>query len=172
MHQPAPEAAGRAPARQEALRILFIDDEPMVLNTMQELLRAGGHLVTGLSSGEDGVRRFRAAQAEGRGYDVVITDLSMPNMDGIQVAREIKQASPRTPVILLSGWGIRWRGEAGVGGPGDLQAPGHERPAGRAAPARRARRVGAGALASAGYPLIMKPWMQAASSPSSFCWPP
>jgi len=77
----------------------------MVLNTMQELLRAGGHLVTGLPSGEDGVRRFRADQAEGRGYDVVITDLSMPNMDGIQVAREIKRASPRTPVILLSGWG-------------------------------------------------------------------
>jgi signal transduction histidine kinase/CheY-like chemotaxis protein len=103
--EPAPEAAGRAPARQEALRILFIDDEPMVLNTMQELLRAGGHRVTGLSGGEDAVRRFRAEQAEGRGYDVVITDLSMPNMDGIQVAREIKRASPRTPVILLSGWG-------------------------------------------------------------------
>ena len=102
---PVPEAASRAPAGQEALRILFIDDEPMVLSTMQELLRAGGHLVTGLPSGEDGVRRFRADQAVGRGYDVVITDLSMPNMDGIQVAREIKRASPRTPVILLSGWG-------------------------------------------------------------------
>jgi CheY-like chemotaxis protein/anti-sigma regulatory factor (Ser/Thr protein kinase) len=102
---PAPEAARRAPSGQEALRILFIDDEPMVLSTMQELLRAGGHLVTGLPSGEEGVRRFRAEQAEGRGYDVVITDLSMPNMDGIQVAREIKRASPRTPVILLSGWG-------------------------------------------------------------------
>jgi CheY-like chemotaxis protein len=102
---PVPEAASRAPAGQEALRILFIDDEPMVLSTMQELLRAGGHLVTGLPSGEEAVRRFRAEQAEGRGYDVVITDLSMPNMDGIQVAREIKRASPRTPVILLSGWG-------------------------------------------------------------------
>ncbi len=101
----APEAASRTPTGREELRILFIDDEPMVLSTMQELLQAGGHQVTGLRSGEEGVRRFRAEQVEGRGYDVVVTDLSMPNMDGLQVAREIKQASPRTPVILLSGWG-------------------------------------------------------------------
>jgi CheY-like chemotaxis protein len=95
----------RAGTRPPALRILFIDDEPMVLSTMLELLKVGGHLVTGLPGGEAGVRHFRAECESGHGYDIVVTDLSMPGMDGIQVAREIKRISPRTPVILLSGWG-------------------------------------------------------------------
>jgi CheY-like chemotaxis protein len=48
---------------------------------------------------------FRAALRGNEAYETVITDLGMPGIDGNQVARSIKAASPHTPIVMLTGWG-------------------------------------------------------------------
>jgi CheY-like chemotaxis protein len=57
------------------------------------------------SGGKQGLEMFRAATMENQPYDVIITDLGMPDMNGYQVARTIKSESPHTPVIMMTGWG-------------------------------------------------------------------
>jgi CheY-like chemotaxis protein len=65
------------------------------------------------SGGKHGMELFHTAMLKNQPYEVVITDLGMPQMDGYQVARTIKAESPHTPVIMMTGWGttIREDGE-------------------------------------------------------------
>ncbi|MBW4052654.1 MAG: response regulator, partial [Proteobacteria bacterium] len=86
------------------LRILLIDDDPLVLKSLKDALEAEGHAITAANDSRDGVDRFRAALAADP-FAVVVTDLGMPHLDGRGVARAVKEASPVTPVILLTGWG-------------------------------------------------------------------
>jgi signal transduction histidine kinase len=93
-----------SPAR---LRILVIDDDPLVLDALQETLRAEGHVVVSASDSRQGVDAFHAARGKEGAFEVVVTDLGMPHLDGRGVAKLVKEASPQTPVILLTGWGQR-----------------------------------------------------------------
>jgi CheY-like chemotaxis protein len=88
-----------------SLRILCIDDEPLLRELMQQLLERDGHQVVTADSGQGGVSAFRTASEAGRAFDVVFTDLGMPYFDGRQVAKVIKRESPSTPIIMLTGWG-------------------------------------------------------------------
>ena len=88
-----------------SLRILCIDDEPELRQLLHDLLEVYNHKVTVAPGGREGVEMFRAHLQRQEPYEVVITDLGMPDMDGHHVARAIKAASPRTPVIMLTGWG-------------------------------------------------------------------
>lgn len=92
-------------AAASALRILYIDDEPVLRDLMQELLGIGGHRVKIADGGQAGIDAFRLAHAESEPFDLVISDLGMPNIDGRKVAQVIKGESARTPVMLLTGWG-------------------------------------------------------------------
>jgi CheY-like chemotaxis protein len=87
------------------LRILCIDDEPLLRELLKELLHRDGHSVEIADNGQTGVNLFRASAAQGEPFDVVITDLGMPYFDGRQVAKVVKRESPLTPVIMLTGWG-------------------------------------------------------------------
>jgi CheY-like chemotaxis protein len=87
------------------LRVLCIDDEPMVRNVLVELLQIEGHEANAADGGEVGLQLFRDARHCGRPYDIVISDLGMPHMDGRELAQIVKRESPETPVILLTGWG-------------------------------------------------------------------
>lgn len=87
------------------LRVLCIDDEPMVRTVLVELFQVDGHEANPADSAEHGLKLFRSAVQSGRPYDVVVTDLGMPHMDGRQLAQIVKRESPATPVILLTGWG-------------------------------------------------------------------
>lgn len=100
----APPQAADAPA-SGPLRVLLVDDDPMVLLSLTNMVELDGHHVDSAPSGRIGVESFERALAQGQGYDAVITDLGMPHMDGREVARLVKQASPTTRVILLTGWG-------------------------------------------------------------------
>ena len=55
--------------------------------------------------GQSGLEAFQAALARGEPFDIVVTDLGMPHVDGRNVAQTIKTNSPATPVIMLTGWG-------------------------------------------------------------------
>ncbi len=95
-------------------RILFIDDDPKVRNVVTELLIALGHTVVEANGGGSGLKAFRMYREQGAAFDVVITDLGMPHVDGREGARTVKEMSAATPVILLTGWGSRMKGEGNL----------------------------------------------------------
>jgi CheY-like chemotaxis protein len=99
------EQGGFLFARIIRVRILLIDNDPLVLSTIRTVLELDGHDVVGSASGHDGIALFEAALVSPKPFSVVITDLGMPEMDGRQVAQAVKKRSQRTPVILLTGWG-------------------------------------------------------------------
>ena len=86
------------------LRILCIDDDRRIAAMLRELLASQNHLVEIADGGEQGVIAFRQARAKGKPFQVVITDVGMPNVDGRQIVRTVKAESPETPVIMLTGW--------------------------------------------------------------------
>jgi CheY-like chemotaxis protein len=96
-----------APAAPSLLRILVVDDDTLLAQTLSETLGTDGHVVVTAEGGQLGIDVFGAELEHGTPFDVVITDLGMPHVDGRQVASAIKHTSPSTPVILLTGWGQR-----------------------------------------------------------------
>jgi signal transduction histidine kinase/ActR/RegA family two-component response regulator len=104
-----PQPAPPEPCR--SLRILCIDDEPELRQLMHDVLEVHHHKVTVASGGREGLELFRSNLRGREPYEMVITDLGMPEMDGHHVARAIKAESPRTPVIMLTGWGTMMQAE-------------------------------------------------------------
>lgn len=92
------------PAR---MRLLLVDDDPVLLKSLRETLEADGHAITTAGDGRAGIATFRSAHERGEMFGAVVTDLGMPNVDGRRVAAAVKETSPTTPVILLTGWGQR-----------------------------------------------------------------
>jgi signal transduction histidine kinase/ActR/RegA family two-component response regulator len=105
--QPRPAALG-------CIRILLVDDDPMLIKSLRDVLTEDGHEVGVADGGQKGIDTFTAALRSGNPFEVVITDLGMPYVDGRKVAAAIKAASSRTPVILLTGWGKRLLAENDV----------------------------------------------------------
>ena len=93
----------RVPAR--SLRILVVDDDAGLVESLGTILRDDGHEVTVARGGQAGIDAFRTLQSTAKPIQVVITDLGMPYVDGRQVARAVRTAAPHTPIILLTGWG-------------------------------------------------------------------
>ncbi|QYG07981.1 ATP-binding protein [Janthinobacterium sp. PAMC25594] len=100
----APDTAHVVPPR---LRILVVDDDPMVLKSLRDILEIDGHEVVSADGGQAGIDCFQAAYERHEYFAVVITDLGMPHVDGRKVASAVRQCSPATPIIMLTGWGQR-----------------------------------------------------------------
>ncbi len=83
-----------------ACRILVGDDEANVRQTLVDLLIALGHEVAEAGSGSEILNRFEAGR-----FDLVFTDLGMPDMSGWEVTRIIHEREPGVPVVLVTGWG-------------------------------------------------------------------
>jgi len=96
------------------LRILSVDDDPLLIKSLRDALEADGHAVVTANGGQEGIDAFRAAEERDEHFAVVITDLGMPYVDGRKVASAIKNDSPSTPVILLTGWGQRLIAEGDI----------------------------------------------------------
>jgi CheY-like chemotaxis protein len=79
-------------------RILLIEDDPDVRRLLENVLASVGHDVTSAYDGHQGISSFRAAPA-----DLVVTDLTMPLHDGIEVITTFKREFPDTPIIAISG---------------------------------------------------------------------
>jgi CheY-like chemotaxis protein len=93
------------------LRILYIDDEPQLRQVLHDVLEMDHHQVTVAPGGREGLDMFRTNLHAGEPYEVVITDLGMPDLDGHHVARAIKAESPQTPIIMLTGWGTMMKAD-------------------------------------------------------------
>ena len=78
------------------MRILIVDDEPQITRVLRTSLQSNGHEVTVAQNGAEALAQFMKAQPE-----LVITDLAMPGMDGIELTREIRARS-QVPIIVLS----------------------------------------------------------------------
>jgi CheY-like chemotaxis protein len=99
---------------RRCLRLLLVDDDPLVSKSLREVLEGEGHDITVADGGQSGIDAFVAAARSREPFTLVITDLGMPNVDGRKVAAAVKTASPRTPVIMLTGWGRRLLAESDV----------------------------------------------------------
>ena len=80
--------------------ILLIEDEELVAGTIEVVLMKAGHTVTWAANGDLGLKKFDAAPA-----DLVITDIIMPQKEGIATIRELRERSPDVPIIAISGGG-------------------------------------------------------------------
>ncbi len=95
-----------APAeRLPSLRLLVVDDDPMLIKSLRNILEEDGHAVSVADGGEKGIHLFHSALESRQPFSVVITNLGMAHVDGPAVAAAIKAASTDTQVILLTGWG-------------------------------------------------------------------
>jgi CheY-like chemotaxis protein len=93
----------------QPMRILLVDDDPLVLDSIAEVLSFDGHDVAVASNGQAALACFSAALATEAPFEVVVTDLGMPVVNGIQVANGIRALSGSVRIILLTGWGERAR---------------------------------------------------------------
>jgi YesN/AraC family two-component response regulator len=82
-------------------RILIIDDEPQIRSMIRLILEREGYAVMEASDGIEGLRLFREKPA-----DLVITDLIMPNKDGIGMIIEIRKEFPNVKIVAMSGGGL------------------------------------------------------------------
>ena len=83
-------------------RILLVDDEAIILDTYASLLDDKGYSVVATNCGRKALEMFFS-----HSFDLVITDLAMPEIDGFTVIEEVKRSSPNTPVIVFTGKGYR-----------------------------------------------------------------
>jgi CheY-like chemotaxis protein len=90
-----------------ALRTLVVDDEESVLTVLSEMLRGMGHPVTPALGGPAAVESLRQET-----YDVVFTDLGMPEVNGWDLASVVKSRRPECAVVLVSGWGFQLEEDA------------------------------------------------------------
>jgi signal transduction histidine kinase/ActR/RegA family two-component response regulator len=100
----APETVKQEAKKRKAVvakpaNILTVDDEPEVLKALGLTLEYFGHWVKGFTRGAEAIKAFKDGN-----YDLVITDLGMPEMSGWDVARAIKKIKPDMPVLLITGW--------------------------------------------------------------------
>jgi len=78
--------------------ILIIDDEPIALSNMSHVLEREGYKVTACENGESGLAAMQSTE-----FDIVLTDLRMPGIDGMDVLRHIRESIPDLPVIMITG---------------------------------------------------------------------
>jgi CheY-like chemotaxis protein len=105
-------ASQSRPASETMIKILAIDDQPVILDLITAMCQSMGFRVETARTGEEGL-----TTAAKEHFDLVLTDLSMPDISGLEVARRIHRQYPETPIVLITGW------EAGFE-PEQLQATG------------------------------------------------
>lgn len=81
-------------------KILVVDDDPQLLDTLVELLEEEGARVVTASNGADAIRLSHA-----QAFDVIISDIQMPEIDGIELVRRLSKLQEGKPVILMTGFG-------------------------------------------------------------------
>src|SRR5258708_33432940 len=80
--------------------ILIIDDEKAIRKTLSEILSYEGYKIDEAGDGVEGLKKFKE-----KDYDVILCDIKMPKIDGIEFLEKAKEANPGTPIIMISGHG-------------------------------------------------------------------
>jgi PAS domain S-box-containing protein len=105
---PAGEStAGPETGGERKGRILLVDNDPQVLSILGEMLKDAGHHVLPVPSGSEALRVFVP-----NGFDLIITNVGMPEMSGWDVAERLRAKDPNVPVIFITGWGLQEEDQA------------------------------------------------------------
>src|SRR3990167_4654026 len=80
--------------------VLIIDDEPLMRISLSDALKAEGYNVASAATGSEGLKEIKETS-----YDVVITDLRLPEVDGVQILKTCRQISPHTKVLMITAYG-------------------------------------------------------------------
>jgi len=97
--RPRPSAAALAEEPRPQPRILVVDDEPHVVQIFQDLLAQRGYEVVSSTNGDDAIVQVTTGH-----FDLVLTDINLPGVDGLEVVRAAKAADKDTCVILITGY--------------------------------------------------------------------
>ena len=92
--------------KEERLNILAIDDQKIIRDLLESIFQGLGHDIKVASSGKEGLAFFQQD-----GFDLVITDLGMPEMSGWEVSQRVKEIRKETPVVMITGWGVSFDSE-------------------------------------------------------------
>jgi len=98
--EPEPPSPPALPSTSP-VRCLVVDDDQLVLEAMGDVLTMAGHSAVLLLDGREAIARFKAEP-----FDLVLTDLAMPGVNGWQLARAVKDHAPLVPVLLVTGLGV------------------------------------------------------------------
>ncbi len=96
-HEPDPMLIGK--------RVLVADDEPAIRDTLKNILTQKGAHVTVCTTGSETIEALQAAHERSAGFDMVLSDIKMPDRNGYEVYRTAKSLDPTMPVILMTGFG-------------------------------------------------------------------
>ncbi len=92
--KPAPPGTGQF--------ILLVDDEPSICNVLSQMLTRTGYRVTAYTDPQEALKEFRTRPAE---FDLLFTDLTMPGLTGVELAKQVFEVRPDLPVVLTTGFG-------------------------------------------------------------------
>jgi DNA-binding response OmpR family regulator len=92
----------------DPLRVLIVDDEAELVSALEERLNLRGFQASGVTTGAEALSLVAEAS-----FDVVVLDLKMPGLDGLEVIRRIKAERPGLQIVLLTGWGSEEDAEKG-----------------------------------------------------------
>ena len=87
---------------QSGLRVLLVEDDDDNRELMAEVLESSGYAVLTAASGQEGLQTLSEHP-----IDVVVTDVGMPGMGGLEMARAAKTIAPAVPVVIVTGWAER-----------------------------------------------------------------
>jgi PAS domain S-box-containing protein len=99
-----PLSSERRP-RGAGQHVLLVDDEPIVCRSLRAILERLNYRVEAFT---DPGLALKAFEAQPSSYDLVLTDLTMPGLGGVELARAVLAARPGTPVVLMSGFSVTW----------------------------------------------------------------
>jgi two-component system, cell cycle sensor histidine kinase and response regulator CckA len=107
LSEPAPPKSKLA--RGNGQRILFVDDELSLCRSVGRLLERLGYKV---STHNDALEALECFRAEPKAWDAVLTDLTMPGLTGLELAREVRSIEPNVPIVVMSGFSGTWNAES------------------------------------------------------------
>jgi CheY-like chemotaxis protein len=90
----------RGSLRNKRLKMLAVDDEPQIAELIGLMLKDLGHEVVSCNDAKEALNLIKTQE-----FDVVLTDLGMPVINGWRIAKEVKEKAPQVPVVLMTGWG-------------------------------------------------------------------
>ena len=84
------------------MRVLLIDDEPALRQVIRRMLESAGHQVVEAQNGRTGLQTFQAAP-----FDAVVTDIIMPEQEGVETIAEMRKVNKSVRIVAISGGGIK-----------------------------------------------------------------
>ncbi len=82
------------------MRVLVVDDDPTALKGLSRVLKGEGYSVVTVDSGKEALQK-----AEGDNFDIVLSDIRMPEIDGMKLLKKLRKISPETAVVMITAYG-------------------------------------------------------------------